>query len=43
MMLEHRSGSTTIRRDEGSRDQIDAMYASERLRLQFAGILPVDY
>jgi hypothetical protein len=43
MMLEYRSGSTTIRSYDRTRDQIDAIYASERLKLPFVGILLVGY
>ena len=37
MMLEYRSGSTTIRSYERTRDQIDAIYASERLNCRSPG------
>ncbi len=43
MMLEYRSGNTTMRSYERTRDQIDAIYASERLKLPFTGILLVGY
>jgi hypothetical protein len=43
MMLEYRSGKTTLRSYERTQDQIDAIYASERLRLPFKGILLVGY
>lgn len=43
MMLEYRSGNTAIRSYERTRDQIDAIYASERLKLPFTGILLVGY
>jgi hypothetical protein len=43
MMLEYRSGNTTIRSYERTRDQIDAIYASERLKLPFTGVLLVGY
>lgn len=43
MMLEYRSGHTTMRSYERTRDQIDAIYASERLKLPFTGILLVGY
>lgn len=43
MMLEYRSGNTTMRSYECTRDQIDAIYASERLKLPFTGILLVGY
>ena len=39
MMLEYRTGSNTMRSYERTRDQIDAIFASERLKLPFAGIL----
>jgi hypothetical protein len=34
---------TTMRSYERTRDQIDAIYASERLKLPFTGILLVGY
>jgi hypothetical protein len=43
MMLEYHTGNTTIRSNERTRDQIDAIYASERLKLPFTGILLVGY
>lgn len=43
MMLEYRSGKMTMRSYERTRDQIDAIYASERLKLPFSGILLVGY
>ncbi len=43
MMLEYTSGKTTMRSYERTRDQIDAIYASERLKLPFKGILLVGY
>jgi hypothetical protein len=43
MMLEYRSGSTTMRSYERTRDQLDAIFASERLKLPFLGILLVGY
>jgi hypothetical protein len=36
-------GKTTMRSYERTRDQIDAIYASERLRLPFRGILLIGY
>ncbi len=43
MMLEYRTGKSIMRSYERTRDQIDAIYASERLRLPFKGVLLVGY
>jgi hypothetical protein len=43
MMLEYVTGKTTMRSYERTRDQIDAIYASERLKLPFKGILLIGY
>ena len=43
MMLEYRSGKMTMRSYERTREQIDAIYASDRLRLPFRGILLIGY
>jgi hypothetical protein len=43
MMLEYRTGRTTMRSYERTREQLDAVYASERLRLPFRGVLLVVY
>jgi hypothetical protein len=43
MMLEYKTGKATMRSYERTRDQIDAIYASERLRLPFKGVLLVGY
>ena len=43
MMLEYRTGRTTMRSYESTRDQLDAIYASEQLRLPFKGVLVVGY
>jgi hypothetical protein len=43
MMLEYRTGRTTMRSYERTREQLDAVYASERLRLPFRGVLLVGY
>jgi hypothetical protein len=43
MMLEYRSGKTTMRSYERTREQLDAIYASERLKLPFKGVLLVGY
>lgn len=43
MMLEYKTGKATMRSYERTRDQIDAIYASERLHLPFKGILLVGY
>lgn len=37
MMLEYKTGTTTMRSYERTRDQVDAIYASERLQLPFKG------
>jgi hypothetical protein len=42
-MLEYHTGKTTIHSYERTRDQIDAIYASDRLKLPFTGILLVGY
>jgi hypothetical protein len=43
MMLEYPTGGTTMRSYERTRDQIDAIFASHRLRLPFRGILLIGY
>lgn len=43
MMLEYRTGKMTMRSYERTREQIDAIYASERLKLPFKGILLIGY
>ncbi len=43
MMLEYRTGRTTMRSYDRTREQLDAVYASERLRLPFRGVLLVGY
>jgi hypothetical protein len=43
MMLEYRSGRMTMRSYERTREQIDAIYASDRLQLPFKGILLIGY
>lgn len=43
MILEYRTGRTTMRSYESTRDQLDAIYASEQLRLPFKGVLVVGY
>lgn len=43
MMLEYRTGKSTMRSYGRTRDQIDAIYASERLRLPFKGVLLIGY
>lgn len=45
MMLEYKTGKvqTTTRSYERTREQIDAIYASERLQLPFKGVLLVGY
>ena len=43
MMLEYRTGGTTMRSYDRTRDQLDAIYASERLKLPFTGVLLVGY
>jgi hypothetical protein len=43
MMLEYHTGSTTIHSFDRTRDQLEAIYASERLKLPFVGVLLVGY
>jgi hypothetical protein len=43
MMLEYKTGRTVIKSYERTRDQLDAIYASERLRLPFRGVLLIGY
>lgn len=43
MMLEYRTGKSTMRSYERTSDQIDAVYASERLKLPFKGVLLIGY
>lgn len=43
MMLEYKTGEITMRSYERTREQIDAIYASERLKLPFKGILLIGY
>lgn len=43
MMLQYTAGKTTIRSYAQTRDRIDAIYASERLKLPLKGILLVGY
>ncbi len=43
MMLEYRSGAQTWRSYERTRDRIDAIYASDRLRLPLEGLLLIGY
>lgn len=43
MMLRYSGGGTTIKSYEVTRDRIDAVYASERLRLPLKGILLIGY
>lgn len=43
MMLQYRPGTTVMRSYERTREQIDAIYESERLRLPFKGVLLVGY
>lgn len=43
MMLEYVTGGTTMRSYAQTRDRIDAIYASERLKLPLKGILLVGY
>ena len=43
MMLEYTSGKATTRSYAQTRDRIDAIYASERLKLPLQGILLVGY
>ena len=43
MMLEYTAGKSTTRSYDQTRDRIDAIYASERLKLPLKGILLVGY
>jgi hypothetical protein len=43
MRLEYRTGKTTMRSYERTRDQVDAIYAIECLKPPFNGILLVGY
>ena len=43
MMIEYRTGKMIMRSYEHTREQIDAIYASERLKLPFKGVLLVGY
>jgi hypothetical protein len=43
MMLEYTAGKTTVRSYDQTRDRIDAVYASDRLKLPLKGILLVGY
>jgi hypothetical protein len=43
MMLHYGGGGTTVRSYDQSRDRLDAIYASERLKLPLDGILLVGY
>jgi hypothetical protein len=39
MMLQYKTGATSMRSYERTREQVDAIYESERLRLPFRGVL----
>jgi hypothetical protein len=43
MMLEYTGGGTTIRSYAQTRERLDAIYASERLKLPLAGVVLVGY
>lgn len=43
MMREYRTGKQVIRSYERTRDRLDAIYASDRLKLPLAGVLLVGY
>lgn len=43
LMLEYRGGGRPIRSFENTRNQLDAIYASERLKLPFEGVLLIGY
>lgn len=43
VMIEYRGGGRPIRSYENTRNQLDAIYASERLHLPFQGVLLVGY
>ena len=43
MMLEYRTGKTVMRSYEQTRNRLDAIYASDRLKLPLKGLLLVGY
>lgn len=43
VMIEYRGGGRPIRSYENTRNQLDAIYASERLHLPFQGVLLIGY
>ncbi len=43
MMLQYKTGATVVRSYERTREQVDAIYESERLRLPFRGVLLIGY
>lgn len=43
MMIEYRGGGRPIRSYENTRNQLDAIYASERLHLPFDGVVLIGY
>lgn len=43
MMIEYRGGGRPIRSYENTRNQLDAIYASERLQLPFDGVVLIGY
>jgi hypothetical protein len=43
MMLQYQAGTTVWRSYQRTREQIDAIYESERLRLPFRGVLLIGY
>jgi hypothetical protein len=43
MMLEYRTGKTVMRSYEQTRNRLDAIYASDRLKLPLKGVLLVGY
>jgi hypothetical protein len=43
MMLEYRTGKTVMRSYERARDRLDAIYASDRLKLPLQGVLLLGY
>ena len=43
MMIEYRGGGRPIRSYDNTRNQLDAIYASERLHLPFDGVVLIGY
>lgn len=43
MMLEYRGGNQTLKSYDQTRSRLDAIYASDRLRLPLDGLLVIGY